>query len=130
MKWFAILFFLALAAIVIAADQGQLPHFIKTLYRFPGGDKVGHFLLMGLLAFFVNLALPLWPVEKPWRSLLIGSFVIIVVVTIEEASQGLFKARTMSWVDLISSYAGIVCFGYAAWLLRIRRQRRDTVRVA
>jgi len=124
LKWLSLLFFLALVLIVIAADQGQLPHFIKTLYKFPGGDKVGHFLLMGLLAFFVNLALPLWPAEKPWRSLLIGSFVIIVVVTIEEASQGLFKTRRMSWADFISSYAGIVSFGYAAWLLRLRRQRQ------
>lgn len=130
MKWLAIGFFLAVAAIVIAADRGQLPHSIKALYKFPGGDKVGHFVLMGLLAFFVNMALPLRPAGKPWRNLLIGSFVILVVVTIEELSQGFFTTRSLSWSDWISSCAGIVCFSYAAWLLRLRRLRQDAVRGA
>jgi hypothetical protein len=121
LKWLAIGFFLLLAAIVIAADQGEIPPFIKSLYRFPGGDKLGHFLLMGLLSFFVNMALPLRPADKPWRSLLIGSGVVLLVVTIEELSQGLSSNRTLSWSDWICSCAGIVCFGYAAWRLRLRR---------
>ncbi len=120
MKWLAGGFFLVLAAIVIAADRGRLPSFIMALYRFPGGDKVGHFLLMGLLAGLVNLALPIWPSRQPWRSLLLGSAALLVLITLEELSQGLFANRTLSWLDWFSSLAGIICFGYAAWLWRRR----------
>jgi hypothetical protein len=124
LKWLASGFFLAVAAIIFAANHGQLPHFIYALYRFPGGDKVGHFMLMGILTFFVNMALPLRPADKPWRSLLIGSILVTVAVSIEEASQGWFKTRSLSWADLACSYAGIVCFGYAAWVVRPRQRSR------
>jgi hypothetical protein len=103
MKWLSVIFFLVVGAIILAADHGRLPHFIYALYRFPGGDKVGHFVLMGILAFFVNMALPLRPADKPWRSLLIGSIVVAVAVSIEEASQGWFKTRSLSWADLACS---------------------------
>jgi polysaccharide biosynthesis protein VpsQ len=120
MKWLSIAFFLVLIAIIVAADKGRLPHFLRVFYDFPGGDKVGHFVLMGILSFLVTMTLPLWPANKPWLSLLIGTVIIMVAATIEEASQGFFPARTLSWADLASSYAGIVSFGYAAWALRIR----------
>lgn len=124
MKWLAIGFFLTVAAIILAADHGRLPHFIYALYRFPGGDKVGHFMLMGIMAFFVNMALPLRPADRPWRSLLIGSVIVAIAVSIEEASQGFFKTRSLSWADLACSYAGIVCFGSAAWIVRLRQRSR------
>src|SRR5262249_25434116 len=107
MKWLSVVFFLAIAAIIVAAVRDRLPQFIHVLYAFAGGDKVGHFMLMGMLTFLVNLALPLWPADKPWRSLLIGSITIAIAVSIEEASQGFLRTRTPSWADLISSYAGI-----------------------
>lgn len=120
MKWLAIGFFLIIVALVVATNRGQLPQFIMALYRFPGGDKVGHFFLAGLLAGFVNLALPLRPSNQPWRSLLLGSAAVLLLATLEELSQGFFAKRTLSWLDWFSSLAGIVCFGYTAWLWRRR----------
>ena len=123
MKGLSIAFFLILVAIVIAADKGRLPQFLRVVYDFPGGDKVGHFVLMGILSFFVNMAVPLGPADKPWTSLLAATIVIMVVVALEEASQAYFPTRTLSWIDLGCSYAGILCLGYGAWLLRARAQR-------
>jgi polysaccharide biosynthesis protein VpsQ len=124
MKWLSMAFFLILVAIIVAADRGRLPQSLRSIYAFPGGDKVGHFVLMGIFSFLVNMALPLRPAHKPWRSLWIGTVVILVAVTLEEASQGLFRTRTLSWADLGSSYAGILSFGYGAWILRTRKQSR------
>jgi polysaccharide biosynthesis protein VpsQ len=116
MKWIAIGFFVFLVVLVFIADQGQIPLVVRRLYRFPGGDKVGHFVLMGLLAFFVSMALPV-------RRLLLGNLAIVLVVTIEELSQAAFSTRTLSWADWLSSCAGVVCFAWAARWLRLRRDR-------
>ncbi len=117
-----ILFVVLLAAIIITADQGRLPSAIVWLYNFPNGDKVGHFLLMGSLAFLVNLALPARPKERPWILLMIGSLAVIATVTLEEASQSFIQGRHASWEDLASSYAGILFLGGFAWYLRLRKR--------
>ncbi len=121
-KWAALAFAIFLAAIVIAADQGRLPAFIARLYDFPYGDKVGHFLLMGGLAFLVNMAVIPWPKERLWLSLLIGSLAVAIIVTIEEVSQSFFQSRHADWKDLASSYAGILVLGGQAGYLRLRKR--------
>ncbi len=55
MKRWAILCGLAILLIVILADTRRLG-FLGVIYDFPNGDKVGHFLLFGLLSLLVNLA--------------------------------------------------------------------------
>jgi polysaccharide biosynthesis protein VpsQ len=109
-------FLLLLVAIVVAADQGCLPSFVTALYAFPGGDKVGHFVLMGILGFLVNLSLASRSAGKTWHTLLLGTLALMLLVTLEEISQQVFRTRHASWIDLLSSYAGIVVLGYGGWL--------------
>jgi len=123
MKWLTIVFSLVLAAIIVAANKGSLPQFLRVFYDFRGGDKVGHFVLMGILSFLMNMAVPLGPPERRWRGPVLATCLILVAVTIEEASQAFFPSRTLSWMDLASSYAGILAFGYGAWRLRKAQSR-------
>ena len=116
MKWLIGLFVVLLIAIVIMADRGQLPRFVVAIYSYPGGDKLGHFILMGILSFLVNLALMSRSTPRLSRRVLLGNLIILVVVGMEEVSQLLFKTRTFSFSDLASSYAGILCFAYLASL--------------
>ena len=116
-RWAAFCFALLVLAIVVATDRGNLPPAIAAMYGFPWGDKVGHFLLMGVLAFLVSLALPLRPKHRPWLTILIVATAISVLVGIEELTQTLFAARSAPWADLGSSYAGIWVFCWLAWLL-------------
>ncbi|MGB5685163.1 MAG: hypothetical protein WBM35_05085, partial [Candidatus Electrothrix sp.] len=44
---FGILFLAFFLYVIYAASQGTLPFFIRRLYMFPGGDKLGHFILLG-----------------------------------------------------------------------------------
>ena len=98
------------AYIVYSADQGSMPAVIKHLYDYPNGDKLGHFLLMGSLAFVVALALP-----ERWK--LRGLLILAGLLTLEECSQMLFPRRTFDLLDLACSLAGIAVFGGLNWIL-------------
>ncbi len=128
-RWLiAALFLCFLAAIVIAADRGRLPGFIMAFYAFPSGDKIGHFLLIGLLSFLVNLCLPARPLV--WRDVVIASLAIALLATLEEFSQAFLRTRTASWRDLFAGYAGIICAGALVWDYRRWRSRRGFDRAA
>lgn len=102
------------AWVILSADGGSMPGFIAALYRFPNGDKLGHFLLMGILAFIITLALPR-------RFRLAGLAVLAAILGLEEFSQQFINHRTSSWLDLICSLAGVAVFGGASlWISRTR----------
>ena len=106
---------LFLLFIWISVDAGRLPSFITALYAFPHGDKVGHFLLMGLVAFFLGLAFCSGRKEGRKKRLCIAGIAFIVLTTIEEMSQTYFANRSMDAVDLLCSYAGIFMGTLLAW---------------
>jgi hypothetical protein len=126
MKLITILFIGLLVTIWIGADKGALPGFVRSLYAFPGGDKIGHFLLMGALSWLINMSLKARPAPIPSHNILLGSAIVFVVVTLEEVSQLWFRSRSFSLLDLGFSYAGILCGGRLA-LLAIRRKRTTIV---
>ena len=105
------------AYIIVAADEGTMPALIKRLYDYPNGDKLGHFLLMGSLAFVVALALP-----RLWK--LRGLLILAGLLTLEECSQLLFTRRTFDLLDLACSLAGIAFFGWLNWILT-RDKKKD-----
>lgn len=109
-----VIFLLIFVLIILFADQGKMPELIAALYAFPYGDKVGHFVLMGLFSFLVNMSLACRKVRFSGIQLLIGSLVVAALVTLEELSQGFFASRTFSLVDLGFSLAGIWSFGMLA----------------
>lgn len=117
MKWLTGVFILLLVAIVVAADRGRLPAFVGVLYNFPNGDKVGHFVLMGLLSLLVNLGVLSGAGKRTGRRAITASLVVAGLVTLEEISQEFFPSRNASWVDLAFSLAGIAVFGGLAWFL-------------
>ncbi len=55
MKRWAIFFGLFIVLIIILADTRHMGY-LGRVYDFPNGDKVGHFILFGLLSFVVNLS--------------------------------------------------------------------------
>jgi VanZ family protein len=115
MKYISVLFFVFIVAVVVLADNGSLPHSIRALYDFPNGDKVGHFILFGLLDFFLTRAflssLPSRP--RGWVALSVG-LILAFCIALEEWSQQFFSTRTLDVVDLLASFAGLVIFGFLA----------------
>ncbi|MHB8776548.1 MAG: VanZ family protein [Anaerolineales bacterium] len=121
MKRFAILFAIFLAAVILLADLGYMEVEIRILNMFPFGDKIVHFLLIGILDFLLTASLiQTLPSRSPIWVAVSVAFFLAVVFTIEEASQGSIRGRYASWKDLFANYTGIIFFGFMAWFLNRR----------
>lgn len=107
----ALAFALFLAVVIYWAVSGSMPPVVQALYKFPGGDKVGHFVLMGSLAFLVNLAFAKRTLCLAGQRVLAGSALVALVVSLEELSQFAFPRRTPDLLDWAASMLGIWAAG-------------------
>ena len=118
-------FSLLIISIVVAANADTLPLPLEQLAAFPGGDKLGHFFLFGLLSFLLNKsALVSFPKRNAARLILTVSLFLAILIGLEEWSQSLFPARTMSLNDLMASYAGVIMFAWLAYRTENRSSPR------
>ena len=114
MKWIAILFTLFIVLIIVLADMGRLG-ILNLVNRIPYGDKLGHFILYGILTLLINLTIIRSP---PGRSrgltaVIIG-LTLALLIGLEEISQQYFSSRTFSLTDLIAGYLGVIFFSWLA----------------
>jgi VanZ family protein len=119
MKYVSALFLIFIIAVIILADRGSLPPSIRALYRFPNGDKVGHFILFGLLDFFlVRAFLSSYPNQPRGRVTVSISLILALFIALEEWSQQFFSTRTLDLLDLLAGYFGVTIGGWVAWKWR------------
>lgn len=121
MKYIAAFFTLFIIIVIVLADRDAIPPFIKVLYDFENGDKLGHFILYGLLNFFITLTFIALPNRAASRVALSVGLIIALIVTAEEFSQQFFSARTFDLIDLAASFVGLLVGGWAAWQIKKRR---------
>ncbi len=115
----AVLFGLFLLLVVFYADSGLGKPLMDLLLKLPNSDKIGHFVLMGLMAFLACLGFSSRRVDVLGLHPLKSSLVIAAIVTAEEISQSFFPNRHASILDLTASLAGIFILGeLAAYLQR------------
>ena len=115
---------LSILAIIFAADHASLPSTFKAMYAFPGGDKLAHVGLTGLLAF--ALACAVWQWRRRRRFVLLVAGILLCMMTLEEASQMWIPARTPDVGDLLANMLGI-SLGAGAVLAYIRHHaNRDS----
>jgi hypothetical protein len=120
-RWLTIVFGGILILVIALADRGALR--VGAIQdAVPFSDKLGHFLLMGMLAYLVNLSMGAATIRLGPVTVLRGSALVAVLVTLEEFSQHFFPHRTFSLLDLGADYAGIICFGALARRTLTRRQ--------
>jgi polysaccharide biosynthesis protein VpsQ len=114
MKWLTILFTLFIILIIILADAGRLGAF-SIVYRIPYADKIGHFILYGILILLINLTLfrSLPSHSRSWIAIVSG-LVLALFIGLEEVSQRSFANRTFDLVDLSASYLGVIFFSWVA----------------
>jgi len=119
MKYISILFFIFIITIIVLADNGSLPRSIRAVYDFPNGDKLGHFILFGLLNFFVTRAFLPANLSQPrsWVILSVG-LSLALLIALEEWSQQYFSTRTIDIFDLLASYLGLVVGGWTAYKIK------------
>jgi VanZ family protein len=90
-----------------------MPGLLKAVYDFPGGDKVGHVVIYGALAFVLAAAFT-QPIRIGRKTLPLSVLVLIAVTVAEEFSQSRFSARTFDLLDLACSLAGIALGAFVA----------------
>ncbi|MFK7821693.1 MAG: VanZ family protein [Planctomycetaceae bacterium] len=101
----AILFFAFICWIIYLANSGDNSLVFRMVRSVPFGDKIGHAVLFGLLAFLANLAFR-WRFSRVvW--LQVGSLSVLAFAVIEEFSQALNPHRTLDAVDVVADVFGI-----------------------
>ncbi len=119
-KTIAVIYVFMLAGIIILADSRGTNYFAP-INLLPFGDKIGHFCLMGMFSLLVNLALNARTVRVRKLNYLLGSLIVLTIVTAEEFSQIFVGGRTFDWSDLAADAAGIFIFGEIARMIADRK---------
>jgi VanZ family protein len=114
MKLITIFYVCFILFVIALANEGELGVLAVIVHELPYTDKMGHFILMGLLAFFINLSLKCSTISIWNSNFLKGSIIIFILVTLEEVSQLLVETRTFDLMDLVADYLGIFVFGRLA----------------
>ena len=123
MKWLTILFTLFIFLIILFADLGFLGGPFRIIDSLPFGDKIGHFMLIGMLSFLIISSLfQAFPARDPKRMAIAAGLLLLFVFTVEEASQWPIAGRDASLADLLANYAGIVFFGCIAFFVDKKRR--------
>jgi len=120
-KWLTGVFIIVLFLIVVIANLGLGSTYFPFIYSIPGLDKIGHFFLMGVLSFLINILLKAKKVRLLSLDFLLGSLVVLLVVTLEELSQIFLVYRAFSWLDLVFDLGGVVLGGQVAALLKKKK---------
>jgi VanZ family protein len=114
----ALLFLVFILLVILAADTGSMPPFLHAIYDFPYGDKAGHFILYGILAFLLARAFPR-PAQLGQLSVPVVILALLAFAAVEEYSQRFFSTRTSDLVDLTFSFLGILA---GTWLASRKKE--------
>ena len=113
-KIVTVVYFLILVGIVVLANNKGTAHLLRFSGGIPYFDKIAHFLLMGGFSFLLNLALKARLVNAWKVRYLLGTLLVLIIVTLEEFSQLYVSGRAFDIGDLVADYAGIFIFGEVA----------------
>ena len=125
MKYLMFGFAAFLVLVIVLADTGNIVGLLNFMH-FKYFDKVGHFMLVGIMGFLVNLFFNCQKIQV-WRfKVLKGSVWVLIPISLEELSQGLLPGRNLSIYDWLSDVAGLVVFGFlATWIERYRSRKKE-----
>lgn len=110
-------------SILVIANRGHADLFWQFVGKIPCGDKLGHLGLVGTLGFLLNLVLDRRRAFPGGNGLMLGSLLVLVFMTLEEASQAFISCRSFDLVDGLANVVGIFC---AEGLLRMLPSRPAT----
>ncbi len=114
LTWLTVLFTLFIILVIVLADLGRLG-VLNYINRIPYADKVGHFILYGILALLINLTLfRSFPSRRRIGVDVVSGLILALLIGLEEFSQRSFATRTFSLGDLSASYLGLICFSWLA----------------
>lgn len=106
--------------IVVIADRGNGTPWWSFIERIPYGDKVGHLGLIGMLSFLCNLAFPSRQPGFLPRFITLTTLILLVLLSMEELSQGFIRSRHLDFFDWLADLAGLAVGQFCAMKIRIK----------
>lgn len=103
-------------------EQPWLIAFHRKYLYVPYFDKYGHFIMGGLIAFFLNILMDWKKISIEKILILQGSLIVGIGFTIMEMYHYFTPKRNFELLDLFFTYAGIfVIGGLKNWLTKARQ---------
>lgn len=115
-KWMTAAYMTFLGLVVFSVNTGIGRPVFKWVKTIPEGDKMIHFMLVGLLAFVLNIYLKNKTVKLGSIDLMKGGLIASAIFTLEEFSQLFLDGRTFSLADAFANYCGVFLFSKVALL--------------
>lgn len=108
--------------VAVLAYLGILPTTYKII---PYADVIGHAVLIGLLAFFLDGMLKFRPLfSNMLTALRIAPLIILLIAGVEEIAQRFSPRRTSSVIDFAADAAGVLCASWLAYQFEQRALRQ------
>jgi polysaccharide biosynthesis protein VpsQ len=123
---FAVGFIVFFIWIVGIANSGNGTPWWSFIHRIPFGDKLGHLGLIGTMSFLCNLAFPSRRCGFPLRFITLTTFILLVLLSLEELSQAFIKTRHLDLFDWLADLVGLgigqfCAMGLRGYLLKLVR---------
>lgn len=99
-------FIVVFLGIILIANRGEGDQWWAFLKSIPAGDKLGHVGLVGLLSLLTNLTFPGTHPRLP-RCLTRTTFILLVLLTLEELAQAFLPHRTCDFGDWVADLIGL-----------------------
>jgi len=104
-----VIFLCFLIGLTILKSNNLSPELFSIAQNIPHHDKVGHFVLMAILAYLASAAIVPWLKNKKFKHPeLIIVTLLIILITLEESSQYYFPSRSCSWLDAAAGIIGVL----------------------
>ena len=117
----AVAFVSFLGWIIFLADTARPSVFFEVVGRIPYGDKLGHLVLFGTLAWLLNRSLRYRTLSGRPLPLPLGTVLAFLFAAVEELTQLAFRSRNFDLTDLAADLAGITLFSLIQWRVRTRQ---------
>ena len=110
-RFLPFLFFMAIILWIIwEADLGRYNQFIEMGKKVPLGDKIGHFMAYGFLAYLLNYAFRGKKFNIGQIQLYKAVVLVLGFAIAEEFSQLAFQERSFDLVDILFDILGVMAF--------------------
>lgn len=113
-KVLTIIYIFLMVGIIALANLKSTEYLLSFVGDIPYGDKIGHFVLFGILSFLVNLSFGMKIFRRGKFGFPAGSLLVLLAITLQEFSQLFLSGRTFSLVDLLCGFLGVILGGTTA----------------
>ena len=105
-------FFIFISFIILLADTADHNFAFRILDDIPHGDKIGHVVLYGLMAWFLNFGLKFKSYKIFGLNMQLGALIVFAFAVIEEGTQYYIPSRSFDLYDIWGDFIGVTLFSF------------------